>query len=80
VLHITNSGNCSWYEFAREIFRIRGISIQLDPIPSHEYPTRAVRPSYSVLSNERLASLRVPTPRPWKDALKAYLEEKHRAG
>jgi dTDP-4-dehydrorhamnose reductase len=69
LYHLTNSGSCSWYEFTREIFRLKGIETEVVPIPSSEYPLPAARPANGVLS-----SLGSPTLRHWKDALADYLE------
>src|SRR5579875_2194002 len=49
VYHVTNSGSCSWYEFARTLFELAGVKANLTPIPSWDYPTPARRPAYSVL-------------------------------
>ncbi len=74
--HVTNSGQCSWYEFAREIFALLGSEPQLSPISSAEYGTPAKRPAYSVLANAALAKLGIEQPRPWREALCDYLELK----
>lgn len=76
LIHITNSGSCTWYEFAREIFQQAGLNVDLSPIPSSDYPQPARRPTYSVLSGERLTNLGYPPMRPWPEALAAYLEER----
>ena len=76
TVHVTNSGSCSWFEFAREIFRQSGIDADLTAITSAEFVAPARRPAYSVLSLERLTSLGVPAPRPWREALAAYLSER----
>jgi dTDP-4-dehydrorhamnose reductase len=76
LYHITNEGDCSWYEFASEIFRRAGLSPALTPISSAEYGAPARRPAYSVLSLERFTSVGLPRPRLWQDALAAYLREK----
>lgn len=44
VYHATNEGVCSWAEFAQEIFRLAGKDVRVHPVPTSEYPTRAVRP------------------------------------
>lgn len=75
LLHITNAGHCSWYEFAAAVFELAGLDVQLNAISSAEYPTKAARPPYSVLSNARLKAAGITPLRPWRDALAAYLEE-----
>ena len=54
LYHVTNAGDCTWYEFAREIFQSAGMNADLTPITSAEFGAAARRPRYSVLSNERL--------------------------
>jgi dTDP-4-dehydrorhamnose reductase len=77
VLHATNAGRCSWYEYAREILRIAGIEgVQVEPVPSSSYPRPARRPSFSVLSLERLSAVLGWTPRPWQEALLEYMNER----
>jgi dTDP-4-dehydrorhamnose reductase len=69
LYHLTNAGSCSWYEFTREIFRLKNVGTQLVPIPGSEYPLPAARPANGVLS-----SLGSPALRPWPVALADYLE------
>ncbi len=69
LYHLTNAGSCSWYEFAREIFRLASLDVELVPIASSEYPQPAARPSNGVLS-----SLGSPELRHWREALADYLE------
>jgi len=75
VYHVVNSGSCSWYEFAQEIFRLSGLSPRLEAIRSKEYPSAARRPAYSVLSTAKLQRLGLPPLRPWQEALATYLSE-----
>src|SRR5262249_39719341 len=51
LYHVTNAGSCSWYEFARAIFGLEGLSPDVTPITSGEYGAAARRPAYSVLAN-----------------------------
>ena len=75
LYHATNSGSTTWYEFAREIFRLAKIDIAVRPIPSAEYPQKARRPAYSVLDCGKLAAkTEVPLPA-WQDALGRYLAQ-----
>jgi dTDP-4-dehydrorhamnose reductase len=72
IVHLTNDGACTWYEFAQQILGLVGLRVSIDPVSSKEYPTTARRPKNCVLQSERsLVKLRS-----WKDALKAYLIEK----
>jgi dTDP-4-dehydrorhamnose reductase len=73
--HVVNSGQATWFEFAREIIRRAGLAAQVVPITSSEFQTAAVRPSYSVLDNRKAGSIVGPIPQ-WEDALDRYLKEK----
>jgi dTDP-4-dehydrorhamnose reductase len=75
--HCTNSGACSWYEFAREIFRLTGLNPKVGPQSTKESGARAARPAYSVLGNFRLKEVGIREMRSWKAALSDYLFEKH---
>lgn len=75
VYHATNEGVCSWAEFAEEIFRLSGRAVAVRPIPTSEYPARAVRPLNSRMNKDKLEKMgfhRLPV---WQDALKRYLKE-----
>lgn len=73
--HATNSGVCTWYEFAVEIFKQAGIEVKVNPLTTEQYPTPAKRPKYSVLSKAKIEEQGF-TPLPdWKDALNAFLKE-----
>jgi len=75
VYHITNSGQCSWYEFASDIFNELGMELQLKPVKSHEFPRPARRPSFSVLRNYNWSMEGFKPLRSYRDALKDYLKE-----
>lgn len=77
LFHVVNGGDCTWYEFAAEIFRQAGLKPDLTPITSAEFAAAAAkRPAYSVLSTAKLVAHGVPAPRPWPEALAAYLAER----
>lgn len=76
LFHITNSGACSWFEFARAIFEEAGRSPDLSETTSAEFGAAARRPPYSVLANEALERLGVPRLRSWREGLQAYLVER----
>jgi dTDP-4-dehydrorhamnose reductase len=75
LYHLTNAGSCSWYEFAREIFRLAGVGVEVAPIPGSEYPLPAARPANGLLSS--LGSLELHH---WKEALADYLEREAALG
>ena len=76
VYHLTSAGQTSWYDFAREIFRLSGLAADLTGVTAAEYGARARRPAYSVLGHGRLAALGEDDLRPWPEALAAYLRER----
>jgi dTDP-4-dehydrorhamnose reductase len=76
LFHVVNGGDCTWYEFAAEIFRQSGLKPDLTPITSAEFGAAARRPTYSVLSTAKLASVLGSALRPWPEALAAYLAER----
>jgi dTDP-4-dehydrorhamnose reductase len=71
VLHVTAAGECSWFDFAREIVAARSLDCQVAPCTTAEFPRPATRPAYSVLRSER-GSLAPILPH-WRDGLSAYL-------
>jgi len=71
--HITNEGCCSWYEFAKAIFELKGVPAKLTATSSEDYKTPARRPAYSVLENKRLKELGLNKMLPWREALAEYL-------
>lgn len=72
--HATNEGLCSWYEFACEIFKQAGISIEVVPVTSEEYPAKAKRPFNSRMSKEKLTENGFEKLPSWQDALNRYLK------
>ena len=68
IYHVTNRGSASWYDFAREIYRITGKSTTVLPVPSTRFPRKAKRPARAVLLNTQLPPLR-----PWQEALADFL-------
>jgi len=72
IVHATNTGECTWFEFAREIVRVAGLSTIVRPTTSDNFVRPAPRPKYSVLSPRSLQAYGVAMPH-WKDALRDYL-------
>jgi dTDP-4-dehydrorhamnose reductase len=79
ILNITNSGSCSWFEFANGTLEKAGRNTLVYPIMSAEAGRPATRPAYSVLSPRALASHGIAL-RSWQEALQAYLVELRRKG
>jgi dTDP-4-dehydrorhamnose reductase len=78
LVHVTNSGACTWYEFAAEIFRLSGVSADLTPITSDQFAAPARRPTFSVLSNAKVVSAGLAPLRLWQEALADYLTERQK--
>ncbi len=77
IVHVTNSGQCTWHEFAERILEIAGIQgVTVLPISSAELNRAAPRPAYSVLRLDKFTQLTGQSPRHWKDGLRAYFEER----
>lgn len=75
IYHATNEGICSWYDFACEIFKQADIKINVKPVSSTAFPTKAIRPHNSRMSKKCLDEAgfnRLPT---WQNALTKYLKE-----
>lgn len=73
IYHYSNEGVASWYDFAKAIFEIRGISIKTNPIKSEDYPTPAKRPFFSVLDKSKIKKtfhIEIPY---WRDSLKTAI-------
>jgi dTDP-4-dehydrorhamnose reductase len=77
IVHATNSGNCTWFEFTEEIVRSAGLATTVRPVSSQQMARPAPRPAYSVLSPNRLQALGIEMPS-WHDALRRYLEQRQR--
>lgn len=73
IYHCTGNGVCSWYEFAKAIVHYAGLSCHINPCASEEYPQKAKRPAYSALDHSALREAVGDYMRPWKEALKDYL-------
>lgn len=70
IYNFSNEGQCSWYDFTAEIFRVNNISVNLQPIPTSAYPTPAKRPAYSVLDKSKIKSVFGVEIMDWKESLK----------
>jgi dTDP-4-dehydrorhamnose reductase len=70
IYHITNSGFCSWFEFAREILKIAHINTDIQSVSHKEFKTKAKRPLWSPLASEKGVNL----PH-WRDALERFIKE-----
>ena len=69
LFHLSNYGAVSFADYARETFRIAGVSCKVEEVSSEEYGAPAARPPYSVLSNEKIIAAGVSPLRDWREAL-----------
>lgn len=73
--HATCKGTCSRYEFAEEILKLAGRSIELKPVPARDSELASARPAYAVLDNFILRIIDVYEMPDWKASLEEYMEE-----
>ncbi|MFY9561155.1 MAG: dTDP-4-dehydrorhamnose reductase [Terriglobales bacterium] len=76
IVHATNSGDCTWYEFAAALVPMAGLATRVTPVTSEEFPRPARRPAYSVLSSATLDAYGIRMP-DWQDASRRYLNALH---
>ena len=74
IYHMTNSGSCSWCEFAKYIFEVAGSDVEVIPVTASEFARPAPRPSYSVLENKKWVEKGFKPLRNYKQAVKEYIE------
>ena len=75
IYHYSNEGVTSWYDFAKGIFDLSGTEVNVFPIPTSKYPTRAARPRFSVMDKTKIKetfSMKIPY---WRDSLVRCLEQ-----
>jgi dTDP-4-dehydrorhamnose reductase len=72
LYHVSCADSCSWYQFAREIFALKKIEVDLVPVETRDFASPVKRPPYSVLSKNRLKGLGLSMPE-WRDSLERYL-------
>ncbi len=75
IYHVANSGSCTWFDFACEVFRQQGMNIEVKPITSERLKRKAIRPAYSVFDCSKLRRDTGLSLRPWQKALEEYLHE-----
>ncbi|NRF96233.1 dTDP-4-dehydrorhamnose reductase [Paenibacillus frigoriresistens] len=75
IYHASNSGVCSWYDFAFAIFEESGIKIKVDPCSTEEFSRPAPRPRNSAMEHEAIRANGFEDLRPWREGLRAFLKE-----
>jgi dTDP-4-dehydrorhamnose reductase len=73
IYHVSNSGHCSWYEFAKAIFEEVGIEVKVHPCTTKDFPRLAPRPAYSVFEHMALRLNGFNEMRNWREALKKFI-------
>ncbi len=80
VYHYSNEGSVSWFDFAKAIFDISGTAVKVGPIPTSAYPTKAMRPKFSVMDKSKIkATFGIEVPY-WRDSLVKCIKELVAAG
>jgi dTDP-4-dehydrorhamnose reductase len=75
IVHATNAGDCTWFDFAREIVKTAGLYTEVRPTTTQQMARPAPRPAYSVLSATSLQNYGITMPT-WQDALSRYVKER----
>ena len=78
LYHATAEGSCSWYEFAKVIFEIKKIKVNLKNVKSEEFKSTVKRPKYSVLENKNLKDKDINIFKQWDESLVEYLNTREK--
>jgi dTDP-4-dehydrorhamnose reductase len=73
IYHVSNSGHCSWFEFAKAIFEETGKKVKINPCTTKDFPRPAPRPSYSVFDHMSIRLNGFSEVRNWKEALQEFI-------
>jgi dTDP-4-dehydrorhamnose reductase len=72
IYNFSNEGQCSWFDFAKKIFEINQVKIDLIPIPTTQFPTPAARPKYSTLDKSKIKTAFGIEIKPWEQSIEMY--------
>ena len=72
IYNFSNEGQCSWFDFAKKIFEINQVKIEVTPIPTTQFPTPAERPKYSVLDKTKIKTTFGIEIKPWEQTIEIY--------
>ncbi|MEK8131074.1 dTDP-4-dehydrorhamnose reductase [Paenibacillus filicis] len=75
IYHASNTGACSWYEFAKAIFEEAQVTVRLEPCTTEEFPRPAARPPFSVMDHMSIRTNVLQDLRPWREGLKEFLKK-----
>lgn len=73
IYHYSDLGECTWYDFAREILHKAKIDANISPCKSSDWPSKAQRPHYSVLDKSRIATTNIVTLKTWQERLEEVI-------
>lgn len=73
IHHMSGGGHCSWYDFAREIFKLEDMDVTTLSATTDMFPRKAARPARAVLASQIENSIQLPA---WEDGLQAYLAQR----
>lgn len=76
IYHFSGNNACSWYDFAKEIFKQTGNNIKLNPITSDQYPQKAKRPAYSYMAKDKIEKALGIKVRNWQEMVKEYINSR----
>jgi len=76
IYHLVNEGVCSWHDFAKAIYELMGLRVELIPVNRNGMDNGMRRPIYSALLNTKAKQMGIVLPH-WEDAIKRYLQEKY---
>lgn len=75
VFHLGSEGVISWYDFAKEIFKMKGLEVHVNPVSSNQFPTKAKRPSFSKLSTKKISTIPTVKITSWQKGLKKLVNQ-----
>ena len=75
LYHYANAGTCNWHEFAKAIFKIKGLNVKVKPITTKDYPTPAKRPMYSVMDTNKIRKQYGVNGPQWERSLEDCLQQ-----
>ncbi|MCD1259512.1 dTDP-4-dehydrorhamnose reductase [Paenibacillus athensensis] len=75
IYHASNTGSCSWYEFAQEIFKQAAVPVEVEPCTTEQFSRPAPRPRFSVMNHMAIRTNGFSEMRPWPEAVSAFLRE-----
>ena len=75
IYHLSSEGMITWYHFSKEIFKQKGINVNVNPVSSADFPTKAKRPFFSKLSTQKISNVDGVLILDWKVGLQRLLKQ-----